>query len=88
MSNPLRFGDIVTYYDNNNPESILEAQNSLVFWDTNAHLISARRPELVVVNKHKRTCRIVDFAVSVEHRVKLEDSEKSDRYLNIARELE
>ena len=35
----------------------------------------------------KRTCKIVDFAVSADHRVKLKESEKKDKYLDLAREL-
>ena len=49
------------------------------------HLISARRPDLVI--KKKRTCKIVNFAVPVEHRVKLKENEKKDKYLDLARKL-
>ena len=35
----------------------------------------------------KRTCGILDFAVPVELRVKLKESEKKEKYLNLAREL-
>ena len=31
--------------------------------------------------------RIVDFSVPVDHRVKLKESEKRDKYLDLAREL-
>ena len=49
------------------------------------HLISARRPEIIVINKKKkRTCKIVDFAVLADH---LKESEKKDKYLDLAREL-
>ena len=37
--------------------------------------------------KKKRTCRIVDFVVPADHRVKLKESEKRDKYLHLAREL-
>ena len=30
----------------------------------------------------KRTCRMVDFAVPADHRVKLKESEKKDKYLD------
>ena len=50
-------------------------------------LISARRPDLVVINKKKRICKIVDSAVPVDHRIKLKESEKKDKYLDLAREL-
>ena len=49
--------------------------------------MSARRPDLIIVNKKKRTYRIVDFAVPDDHRVKLKESEKKDKYLDLAREL-
>ena len=35
----------------------------------------------------KRTCRIVDFEVFTDHRVKLKESEKRDKYLDLTREL-
>ena len=61
-----------------------------LLWDFETqtdHLILARRPDLVIVNKKKRTCQIVDYAVSANHTVKLKKSEKNDKYLDIAREL-
>ena len=33
------------------------------------------------------TCKIVDFAVPADHRVKLKVSEKNDKYLDLARKL-
>ena len=57
------------------------------------HLMSARRPDIIIINKKKEkkrkktTCRIVDFAVSAHHRVNLKESEKNDKYLDLAREL-
>ena len=54
------------------------------------HLISAKRPDLIVINKNKekRTCKIVYFAVSADHRIKLKEIEKKDKYIDLARELE
>ena len=49
------------------------------------HLISARRPDLIIIKK--KTCKIVDFAVSADHRVKLKENEKKDKYLDLAREM-
>ena len=45
----------------------------------------------MIVNKKekkekKRTCQIVDFSISADHRVKLKESEKRDEYLDLARE--
>ena len=38
-------------------------------------------------NNKKRTCRIVDFAIPADHEVKLKESEKRVKYLDLAREL-
>ena len=49
-------------------------------------LISARRSDVIVINKKKR-CKIVDFTVPADHRIKLKECEKKYKYLDIAREL-
>ena len=55
------------------------------------HLISAGRSNFIIINKKKkkkkRTCKIVDFVVLADHRIKLKESEKKDKYLDLAREL-
>ena len=54
-----------------NPGSVLKNETYKVFTDFEMqmdHLISARR-----------TCRIGDFAVPVDHDVKLKESEKRDK---------
>ena len=41
-----------------------------LLWDFDVqmdHLILARRPDLIIINKTKRTSKIVDFAASVDH---------------------
>ena len=48
-------------------------------------LILARRPDVIIINnKKKRTCKIVDFTVPADHRVKLKESEEKDKYLDLA----
>ena len=34
-------------------------------------------------NKKKRTCRMVDFAVLADHRVKLKESEEKNKYIDL-----
>ena len=69
-----------------NPESLLgdETQKLLREFEI---LISARRPDLIIINKKERTCRIEEFAVPADHVVKLKECEKRDKYLDFAREL-
>ena len=52
-------------------------------------LISARRPDLIIINKKKKKiiCKIVNFAIPADHRIKLKDFEKKDNYLDLARVL-
>ena len=56
------------------------------------HLISVWRPDLIIINKkkkkekEKRTWKIVGFSVLTDHRVKLKEREKKDKYFDLARE--
>ena len=60
-------------------------------WDFNIHtdhLISARRTDLIIINKkkkrkEKKTCKTVDFSDPADHRIKLKDCEKKDKYLDL-----
>ena len=72
-----------------NPESVLENKTHKVHLDfviQTDHLISTRRPDLIIINKNENN-RIVNFAVPPHHRVKLKEYEKRDKYLDLAREL-
>ena len=51
------------------------------------HLIIARRLHLIIINKKKRTYKIVDFAVPADHRMELKEYERKDKYLHLAGEL-
>ena len=42
---------------------------------------------ICTLTKKRRICRIVDFAVPADHRVKPKESEKRDKYQDVAREL-
>ena len=74
-----------------NPASALENNTHKLLWDFDIqtdHRISVRRPDRKIINKKKkRICKIVDFAVPAEHRIKLKECEKRDKYLDLAREL-
>ena len=73
-----------------NPAPVLENAVHKLLWEFNIqtdHFIPARRPDLKIINKKKRTCKIVDFAVPADHRIKLKECQKKDKYLNLAREL-
>ena len=74
----------------NNAESVLGNEMYKFLWDFEIqtdYQIFTRRPNLEIINKKKRTCRIEHFAVSADHRVKLKESEKRDKYFDLAREV-
>ena len=74
-----------------NPAPVQENDRHKLPWDFNIQmdqLIPARRSDLIIINKKKkRICKIVDFAVPADHRINLKESEKKDKYLDLAREL-
>ena len=73
-----------------NLESVLENETHKLLWDFQFQadqLISTRRPDLVIINKKKRTCLNVGFAVPADDRVILIENEDEDKYHDFAREL-
>ena len=59
-----------------------------ILWDFNIEtdsLIPARRPDVELVNK-KKNYHLIDFDVSVNHRMKIKENKKSFNYLDLARE--
>ena len=53
-------------------------KSSVEFWDTNRSLYPGQKTKPNVNKKNKRTCRIVNFAVPVNHREKIKESEKCE----------
>ena len=82
--------DLTNKWYMHNPAPVLENDSHNLLWDFNIqtdHLIPARRPDLIIINKRKRIFKIVDFAVPAHHRINLKESEKKDKYPDLAREL-
>ena len=46
-----------------------------------------KRLDVTQTIRKKKICKIVNFAVPADHRINLKESEKKDKYLNLAREL-
>ena len=71
-----------------NPATFRENYTHKLLWDFDSqtdHLIMARTLDLIIINnKKKRVCKIVDFAVPTVHRIKLKECEKKDKYLDLA----
>ena len=86
MCKKLKFDHTNKWYMHN-PVSVLENDAYKLLGDFDIqmdHLISARRPDHN--QQKKRTCKIMDFAVPADHRIKLKESKKA-KYFDLAREL-
>ena len=73
-----------------NPASVLEYDTHKLQWDFDMHtdhLIPVRRPDLIIINKKKENLQNCRLAVLANHKIKLKEWEKKDKYLDVAREL-
>ena len=64
------------------PESLLENEDYKILWDFSIqtdHVIEARRPDLVVVDKKKRSCKIINFAVPGDSRIEKKEKIKIEK---------
>ena len=52
------------------------------------HVIEVWRPDLVVVDKNRRTCKIIDFAVPDDSRIEEKEKEKTEKYQDLRWELQ
>ena len=68
---------------------VLENDSYKLLWEFNIqtdHLIPARRPNLIITNKKKENLQNCRLCCPADHRINLKESEKKDKYLDLARE--
>ena len=76
LSQKLKFDHTIKWYMHD-AASVLENETHISQWDFEIqtdHWILIRRQNLLIINKKKRTCRVMDFAVHAYHSVKLKES--------------
>ena len=72
------------------PESVLENEDYKILWDFSVetdHVIEAQRPNLVVIDKKERSCKIIDFVFPGDSRIE-EEKDKIEKYQDFGRELQ
>ena len=52
------------------------------------HVIEAQRLDLVVIDKKRRTCKIIDFVVPGDTSIEEKEKEKLEKYQDLRRELQ
>ena len=73
------------------PESVLENKDYKILWDFTIQtdsVIEAWRPDLVVVDKKERSCKIIDFVVPGDSRIEEKEKDKIKKYQDLGRELQ
>ena len=73
------------------PESVLENEYYNILWDFSIqtdHVTEARRPDLVLVDKMERICKIIDFTVRGDSRIEEKEKDKIEKYQDLGRELQ
>jgi len=72
------------------PDSVSENDEVKLLWDVNIqcdHVIEARRPDIVVVNKQEKKCTIIDISVPADKRIGEKENEKVEKYQDLKREI-
>ena len=83
--------DPTNKWDMHNPAPVQEKDTHKFLWDFYIpNLGQKTRPynnQKKKKKKKKRICKIVDFAVPADNRIKLKECKKKDKYLELAKEL-
>ena len=68
------------------PEPVLENEKCKILWDLAIQTdkeIEHRRPDIVVIDKEKRECEIVNIAVPGDQNIKVKELEKITKYQDL-----
>ena len=72
------------------PEVLMENNKCKILWDFTVqtdHEIYGRRPDIILVQKDKNLCQIIDFACPNNGRLDNKELGKIEHYQDLAREL-
>ena len=72
------------------PEGVIENDDVKILWDMNIqcdHVIGARRPDIVVIEKEGKICKIVDIAIPGDSRISEKETEKLEKYQDLKIEI-
>ena len=61
-----------------------------MFWDVTIqtdHVIKARRPDMVIIDKTKNECKIIEFSCPFDSRIEEREKDKMKGYNDLKREL-
>ena len=73
------------------PQSVQENDEYKILWYFNIQtdkVTQHRRPDTVCINKQKRDCQIIDFAIPGDQNIAIKEQEKADKYQELRIELQ
>ena len=73
------------------PQPVTESEKFKILWDFTVqtdHIVEARRPDMMIIDKDNKLCLIVDFAVPSDHRIDIKEREKIEKYQDLKREVQ
>lgn len=79
-----------TPYYKYNPERVSETPDYKLYWDRTIltdHTIPNNRPDIVLWNKDKRECLLIDIAIPAPNNIEQKYQEKITKYLPLAAEI-
>ena len=75
---------------NHIPEKVVENDRMKILWDYDVrtdHVIQARRPDLILINKVEQKVSLIDVAIPWDTRVKEKSREKIEKYHDLKMEI-
>ena len=72
-------------------QSVLENEDYKILWDFSIqtdHVIETRTPDLLVVDRKKRSCKIIGIAVPGDSKIEEKEKDKTEKYQDLGRELQ
>ena len=73
------------------PETVNETERVKILWDFEVRTdraITARRPDIIVVDKQEKTAKIIDVAIPLDKNIRGKESEKIQKYQDLKLELQ
>ena len=73
------------------PEAVIENDNICILWDFPIHTdrtTRANRPDIVIKDKTKKVCQLIDFAIPSDKNVNVKEFEKKYKYKDLEIEIQ
>ncbi|KAJ8033778.1 Retinol dehydrogenase 8 [Holothuria leucospilota] len=73
------------------PETVNETDRVKILWDFEVRtdkVITARRPDIIVVDKQEKTAKIIDVAIPLDKNIRGKEAEKTQKYQDLKLEIQ